>query len=65
MFNNDKQSKRMFGLVEAPTYYPTDQEFKDPLAFIQKIRSEAQKFGICKIVPPPSFKPEFQLDYSV
>ena len=62
---NDQRPQRMFGLKEAPTYYPTEQEFENPLEFIEKIRSEAQKFGICKIVPPSSFKPEFQLDNSV
>ncbi|OIV94904.1 hypothetical protein TanjilG_22101 [Lupinus angustifolius] len=46
----------------APVYYPTDDEFKDPLEFIYKIRPEAEKFGICKIVPPNNWKPPFALD---
>ncbi|KAF9737061.1 PLU-1-like protein [Paraphaeosphaeria minitans] len=53
---------RMFGLQEAPTFRPTAQEFKDPLAYIASIRDEAQQFGIAKIVPPDSWNPPFAID---
>ncbi|CAG2057264.1 unnamed protein product [Timema podura] len=43
-------------LVEAPTYHPTEKEFQDPLEYIDKIRPVAEKFGLCRIVPPPNFK---------
>ncbi|CAH1970483.1 unnamed protein product [Acanthoscelides obtectus] len=45
-------------LVEAPVFHPTDQEFQDPLEYLERIRHKAEPFGICKIVPPSSFKPE-------
>lgn len=45
-------------LVEAPTFYPTDKEFQDPLEYIDSIRSVAEKFGLCRVVPPTDFKPE-------
>jgi len=38
---------------EAPVFEPTWDEFKDPIAYIEKIREVAEKTGICKIKPPP------------
>lgn len=38
---------------EAPTFEPTLEEFQDPLLYISKIRSVAERCGICKIRPPP------------
>lgn len=55
----------MFGLQEAPTYRPSAEEFKDPLQYIQKIREEAQHYGIAKIVPPDSWNPDFAIDTEV
>ncbi|KAK8787915.1 hypothetical protein V5799_022306 [Amblyomma americanum] len=45
-------------LVAAPTYRPTADEMRDPISYISKIRPEAEKFGICRIILPPSFQPE-------
>jgi len=38
---------------EAPVFEPTWDEFKDPVAYIEKIRDVVDKTGICKIRPPP------------
>ena len=37
---------------EAPVFEPKGEDFKDPLAYIAKIRPIAEKYGICKIRPP-------------
>uniref|UniRef100_A0A0K8S2W9 Protein Jumonji n=1 Tax=Lygus hesperus TaxID=30085 RepID=A0A0K8S2W9_LYGHE len=45
-------------MVDAPTFYPTEKEFQDPLEYIEQITPQARSFGICRIVPPSIFKPE-------
>ncbi|KAL5711842.1 hypothetical protein ACHQM5_014076 [Ranunculus cassubicifolius] len=44
-------------LGEAPIFHPTEEEFKDALKYIATIRPKAEKYGICRIVPPPSWNP--------
>lgn len=45
-------------MVQCPTYYPSDEQFRDPILYIQSIQSEAEQYGMCKIVPPCSWKME-------
>ncbi|KAH8413956.1 hypothetical protein KR009_007869 [Drosophila setifemur] len=47
---------------ECPVFRPTPEEFKNPLAYISKIRSIAEKCGIAKILPPPTWSPPFAVD---
>ena len=36
-----------------PVFYPTVEDFEgNPLHYIDKIRPIAERYGICKIVPP-------------
>ncbi|XP_053995010.1 protein Jumonji [Hylaeus volcanicus] len=57
-FPSAKNESNGARLVEAPTFHPTEKDFQDPLEYIDKIRPIAEKFGICRVVPPPNFKPE-------
>ncbi|XP_075489903.1 putative lysine-specific demethylase JMJ16 isoform X1 [Primulina tabacum] len=49
-------------LDDAPVFHPTEEEFKDPMKYISKIRVRAEKYGICRIVPPPSWRPPCLLE---
>ena len=56
-----RSSTRLFGLKEAPTYYPTAEEFADPLAYVASLPAEARDAGICKVVPPEGWKMPFSV----
>lgn len=56
---------RPHALPEAPVFRPTEAEFRDPMQYIRSISERASKFGICKIVPPDSWDPDFAIDMEV
>lgn len=52
---------RMFGLEECPTFYPTMEEFTDPMEYISSIGPQGRQYGIAKIVPPEGWRMPFTL----
>ena len=47
-----KEEEGVFGLREAPVFYPTAAEFADPTSFLDRIQPLVEPYGICRIVPP-------------
>lgn len=60
-----KKTGRIYDLAEAPVYQPTEEEWKDPIEYMRKIEKEARNFGICKVIPPDSWNPDFAIDTEV
>ncbi|KIW29756.1 uncharacterized protein PV07_05545 [Cladophialophora immunda] len=54
--------RRLHDLPEAPTFRPTEAEFRDPMEYIRSISEKARKYGICKIIPPDNWNPDFAID---
>ena len=51
----------MDSLPPVPTFRPSEAEWADPVAYVASIRPVAERVGIARIVPPPSWKPPFSL----
>lgn len=60
-----RHKPRIFGLQHCPIFYPTVDEFAQPMAYMAKVGKEARDYGIAKIVPPEGWKPPFVLDTEV
>ncbi|KAH7428403.1 hypothetical protein KP509_09G000100 [Ceratopteris richardii] len=44
-------------LEDAPVFFPLEEEFQDTVKYIASITAEAEPYGICRIVPPQSWRP--------
>ncbi|KAH8984229.1 PLU-1-like protein-domain-containing protein [Lactarius akahatsu] len=54
--------ERPFGLEDCPAFYPTPEEFRDPMSYIRAIAPRAREYGIAKIVPPETWRMPFVTD---
>ena len=51
------QKQQHVDVPMAPIFYPTMEEFSNPIKYIASIRERAEKSGIAKIVPPQGWNP--------
>ncbi|QRW16558.1 histone demethylase JARID1 [Rhizoctonia solani] len=54
-----RTTPRLMGLEECPVFYPTADEFRDPMTYIRSIHEKAVPHGIIKIVPPQDWEMPF------
>ncbi|KAI4552647.1 hypothetical protein MJT46_017298 [Ovis ammon polii x Ovis aries] len=47
---------------EIPVLRPSAKEFHDPLVYIESVRPQVEKYGMCRVVPPPDWRPECKLN---
>ncbi|ORX34394.1 PLU-1-like protein-domain-containing protein [Kockovaella imperatae] len=57
-----RSGSRLFGLEECPVFYPTAEEFLDPMRYIDSIGEAAKPYGICKVIPPEGWRMPFALE---
>ncbi|XP_075962632.1 protein Jumonji isoform X1 [Anarhichas minor] len=48
-------------LGEAPVFRPVPREFQDPLVYLDAVREQAEVAGMCRVGPPPDWRPECKL----
>jgi histone demethylase JARID1 len=51
-------------IEEMPVFRPTDEEFKNPIDYFEKLltKEDVHRFGCFKVIPPASFKPPMVFD---
>uniref|UniRef100_A0AAY4ATV3 Protein Jumonji n=1 Tax=Denticeps clupeoides TaxID=299321 RepID=A0AAY4ATV3_9TELE len=50
------------GVTEVPVFRLSQHEFQDPLVYVEQLRGRVEReFGLCRIIPPPFWRPECKL----
>ncbi|XP_038216833.1 protein Jumonji isoform X3 [Zerene cesonia] len=62
---NENQNVDRPEMLEAPVFRPTEDEFKDPMQYLESILPSAAKYGLCKVIPPDTFDPPCILDNDI
>ncbi|CAE7185093.1 unnamed protein product [Rhizoctonia solani] len=57
-----RANPRLMDLEECPVFYPSLDEFRDPMTYIRSIHEKAANYGIIKIVPPEEWEMPFVCD---
>uniref|UniRef100_A0A3B4UCD1 Protein Jumonji n=1 Tax=Seriola dumerili TaxID=41447 RepID=A0A3B4UCD1_SERDU len=58
---NPSRAKGWAALGEVPVFRPAPREFQDPLVYLDAVREQAEAAGMCRVVPPPDWRPECKL----
>ncbi|XP_069051058.1 protein Jumonji [Lepisosteus oculatus] len=48
-------------MTEVPVFRPSHKEFQDPLVYMESIREQVEPYGLCRVIPPPDWRPECKL----
>ncbi|XP_072531943.1 protein Jumonji isoform X2 [Salminus brasiliensis] len=49
-------------LPDVPVFRPNAREFQDPLAYLDSVRERVEPCGLCRVLPPPDWRPECKLN---
>jgi len=64
MLETKNTNVNLSNIPEMPIFRPTEEEFKNPIDYIEKLYhcDKAYQYGCVKIIPPKSFKPTLAFD---
>uniref|UniRef100_A0A8D0CKZ5 Jumonji and AT-rich interaction domain containing 2 n=1 Tax=Scleropages formosus TaxID=113540 RepID=A0A8D0CKZ5_SCLFO len=51
-----------FTMAEVLVLRASPQEFQDPLVYVDSVRDQAEPYGLCRVIPPPDWRPECKLN---
>jgi hypothetical protein len=52
----------VFKMANVPIFTPSEEQFADFDGLMSKILETGQHYGVCKVIPPSSWKSDFSID---